>query len=412
MRLQRSGGAPRHRVPAPNRLLPLLVAAAMLSITVTAPAIANHGGRAIGSLLACDRPVEPPRCTSVGNDFLHYVVMDASLSKGLASSLRDTMVEDYAPTRLHMIEQPQVTDATDVIAYSGDFGDNGAAGWVYCPPASPQGLNVRGDRWCQQQELFFNLNPRYAIFFDDDASRDHVTCHELGHTIGLRHWGNPPESTGPAAATCMNSNTPNGPTTLHQIDVDHINAYPYAHWPTSPDVRISRAPDGSVEATGTAAPGTLAGLVDQSDAVVRGRVVSVDAGRSFGPSSRPLAYASAVVEVLELVAGELPATHRRSLVLEVPLFDGPASLDRIRDAMLDHERILFLRNKGESARAAGLSIAAIEADAAFYRLAAFDAELVVEGATVHSVAEEASVLEALDGRSLRDVLDRIRAEAR
>jgi hypothetical protein len=74
--------------------------------------------------------------------------------------------------------------------------------------------------------MYFNLNPRYSVFFDDDASRDHVTCHELGHTIGLRHWGNPPEtSDDQAAATCMNSNTPNGPTTLHRFDVDHINAY-------------------------------------------------------------------------------------------------------------------------------------------------------------------------------------------
>lgn len=409
MRSQRYGGAPRLRPPAPNRLLPLLLTTVVLVATLAPPALADHGGRDIGSLLACDRPVEPPRCTSVGDDFLHHVAFDASLSEGLASSLRDTMAEDYAPTRLHMILQDAVDGRTDVIAYSGDFGDNGAAGWVNCPSDAPQGRNERGDRWCRHQELFFNLNPRYAIFFDDDASRDHVACHELGHTIGLRHWGNPPESSGPAAATCMNSNTPNGPTTLHQIDVDHINAYPYAFWPTPADVTISSAPIGSVEATGVDVPASLHALVADSDAVVHGRVLSVEQGRSFGPASRPLTYASATVEVLGLVAGTLPAAHRERLVLEVPLFDGADALARVRGGLVGSERILFLRNKGTSARDAGLSRAAIEADAGYYRLVTFWGELLVDRGTVLAVADDGSVADELDGLALEAAVARIRA---
>ena len=415
MRTVRSGGAPRHRAPpAPNRLFAPLAVIGVLTASLAAPALAHHGGRDIGSVLACDRPVEPPRCTSVGNDFLHYVVFDAALDEGLADSLRDTMAEDYGPTKLHLIEQTEVTPFTDVIAFSGDFGDNGAAGWVYCPPDSPQGVNVRGDRWCQHQELFFNLNPRYGIFFDDDASRDHVACHELGHTVGLRHWGNPPDTAGPAAATCMNGNTPNGPTRLHDFDVDHINAYPYRFWPTPPDVQIVRGPvdprtaAGSVEMTGTERPRTLTALLDASDAVVRGRVVAVADGRAFGPASRRLTYAAVTVDVVELVGGALPAAHRRSLVLEVPLFDGPESLDRVRADLLGSDRVLFLRNKGESARDAGLGADAVALDADFYRLAAFDAELVLDASRVRSVVEEDSPLVTLDGRDVADVLAELR----
>lgn len=150
----------------------------------------DHGGRPIGSYLGCDRPVIPPRCTSVGNNLFHGVVFDETLTDGLASSLRDSLATDYGATKMVPVVQPEVTDSTDVIAYSEDYGDNGAAGWVYCPADAPLGTNFAGDRWCQRQRMHFNLNPRYAIFFADDASRDHVTCHELGHTVGLRHWGN------------------------------------------------------------------------------------------------------------------------------------------------------------------------------------------------------------------------------
>lgn len=179
---------------------------------------------------------------SVGNNLFHGVVFDGTLTDGLASSLRDSLATDYGATKMVPVVQSEVTDSTDVIAYSEDYGDNGAAGWVYCPADAPQGTNFAGDRWCQHQQMHFNLNPRYAIFFADDASRDHVTCHELGHTVGPRHWGNPPETDGPPAETCMQSNTPNGPTTLHQIDRDHLNDYRFAKRPArAPGVRFISA---------------------------------------------------------------------------------------------------------------------------------------------------------------------------
>jgi len=202
----------------------LLLAAALLGPTPSV-ATAAHGGKPIGSLLSCDRPVTPPRCVSVGDDSRHRVYIDPSVPAALADAIRRTMAEDYGPTNLVMIEQTRVSALTDVIVLAADHGQNGAAGWTYCPPDSPQGTNAHGHRWCRHQELHFNLNARYAVYFGDDASRDYMACHELGHTLGLRHWGNPPESDGPAAATCMNADTPNGPTDLHEFDRDHLNAY-------------------------------------------------------------------------------------------------------------------------------------------------------------------------------------------
>lgn len=207
-----------------GRLLVAAGLAGLMGITALTPVTADHFGRGIGSFSTCDRPVNPPRCSSVGNDRWHYVVIDASVPPELADSIRDAIAK-YDRTYLIVREQAEVNHLTDAIAFAGDHGANGAAGWVYCPPDAPQGTNQRGHRWCQRQEIHFNLNARYAVFFDDDASRDHLACHEMGHTLGLRHWGNPPRTDGPAAATCLNADTPNGPLDLHEADIDHIRGY-------------------------------------------------------------------------------------------------------------------------------------------------------------------------------------------
>jgi hypothetical protein len=205
------------------------VAAVLVAVALLLPApqmaIAEHGGAELGSFLDCARPVTPPRCVSVGDNDRHYIYIDPSVPADLAESVRRAMREAYGPTALRMIEEEALSDRTDVIVLAADWGQNGAAGWVICTADAPQGVNARGDRWCRHQELHFNLNARYGAFFADDDSRTHLACHEIGHSVGLRHWGNPPNSDGPVAATCMNADTPNGPVSLHQFDRDHIDAY-------------------------------------------------------------------------------------------------------------------------------------------------------------------------------------------
>jgi hypothetical protein len=208
------------------RVVPGVLLATLLLAQGPAPTAASHHGQpGIGSFIDCKRPVVPRRCTSVGNNSLHLVYISPSVPDRIANAVRRTMREDYGPTNLVLREQQRVTPRTDVIVMAGDFGQNGAAGWVWCPPSAPHGTNEHGDRWCRHQRLYFNLNLRYAVFLADRGSADYMACHELGHTIGLHHWGNPPISAGPARPTCMQPDVPNGPTDLHRWDIEDINLY-------------------------------------------------------------------------------------------------------------------------------------------------------------------------------------------
>lgn len=407
--------------PNPPRSLASLLAA-VLAVAFVGVTAGHHGGRGIGSLFNCDRPgIFPPRCTSVADDLRHQVLFDTTLTEGLVASLRDTILEDYGPTDLAVTVAAELTSDTDVIAYSQDYGDIGAAAWVYCPSESPQGLNSEGDRWCRMQELHFNLNSRFAAFFEDDGSRDHVACHELGHTVGLRHWGNPPESVGPSAATCMNANTPNGPTELHPIDVDHINAYHYVAPPPSRRMELVSGTEdvaGQIGAAGVEAleverHASLRELTRAADAVVRATVAAVEPGRTFGdPAGMSLHYAAVSLRVGEVLAGSVGPPDGTHLVLEVPLFDGPEAIGSLEESLIGRDAIYFLRNKGESARAAGLSLAEQREEAAYYRLVVFGSVVGNDAGAAAAGEDESGALAALRAVSFADALERVREAAR
>lgn len=143
--------------------------------------------------------------------------------------------------------------------------------------------------------------------------------------------------------------------------------------------------------------------------MLRGRIVSVEAGRTFGGATGvPFAYASAIIQVDELIAGALPSEHRRALTLEIPLFGGDDALAALQADVGLAESVFFLRNKGESALAAGMSGPEASADDEFYRLVTLSS--VIEERSGHVVlpAGDEAALASLEGLSFHDAVTRIR----
>jgi hypothetical protein len=199
------------------RAIASAILAVVLTFSISHPVLADHGYLQIGSTGCGGSPVN---CVSVGYDNYHLIYL-VSVEPGMQTATLNTMAQDYTPTDLNMY-QTTVWSHADVYVYDYNYGQNGAAGWVECPPGAAQGINAFGDRWCKGQTLKYNYWAGYAPFWNDAPSRDYLACHEMGHTVGLQHWWD--------AGTCMYPDWPDGPTVLHQYDKNEINWY-YAPYP-------------------------------------------------------------------------------------------------------------------------------------------------------------------------------------
>ena len=91
----------------------------------------------------------------------------------------------------------------DVCVYDANYGDNGLRGWNACAGTTT------GQHQAQVCSLaWVRFNTTYS------SNKTNLACHELGHSVGLRHESH--------AASCMQ--TPlSGTLTLNAHDKDQIN---------------------------------------------------------------------------------------------------------------------------------------------------------------------------------------------
>jgi Matrixin len=166
-------------------------------------------------------------CVSVANNVQHAVRESGLLLNdipGLRAAVTDRVRTVYDP--LDLVAYVTTTDPLpDVWAHDDNYGPsaNDVVAWVDCDGTNTGTGGTHPNRWCRGQIMRFNSYYYHfsSRVYDDDAQRQNVACHELGHTVGLRH-----HETVPAVGSCMYRIVGvNQTTILNPHDRAHINAY-------------------------------------------------------------------------------------------------------------------------------------------------------------------------------------------
>lgn len=160
-------------------------------------------------------------CVSLANNRWH-VVRPVALGDwaGLDGHLDWVLANVYTAANTDINAYENASDPNpDVIVYDFTYGDNGVFGWVDCP-ANNSGRGGSGNlQWCRGQILRINASERLDYFdFPNRGGTRGLVCHELGHTVGLRHLNQ--------ADSCMRRTVwGTRPDTLSDHDIDHLEGW-------------------------------------------------------------------------------------------------------------------------------------------------------------------------------------------
>ena len=157
----------------------------------------------------------------VAENWLHEVNYHSSLVSIWVTALEATRV-DYDPPSDMTLFMDDVYGDNDVRAANVTTTGTNLWGWTKCtsvpddsgslPTAVPD--YARGLNWCKPQYIYFNR--AHEDIYNTAAKRKAVACHELGHTMGLRHR----DVAGATGLSCMKS-TPRDGSTWYTVPTGH-----------------------------------------------------------------------------------------------------------------------------------------------------------------------------------------------
>lgn len=109
-----------------------------------------------------------------------HTIYNFNLNAGWQSATAYAITSVYDPL-------PQITalwttgSDDDVYAYNANYGLTGIWAWTQCVSGATYG-GTDPSRWCKPQWLDYNTS--YA---QTASQAQAISCHEMGHTLGLQH---------------------------------------------------------------------------------------------------------------------------------------------------------------------------------------------------------------------------------
>lgn len=171
-----------------------LLAGATLAFTAVNSAAAHTNDVVLHSSLCGNIPAGWRTCASLANNSGHTWRQDGILGNQIQyMELNVGWASDDLNSAVNFSSHRDENDAKpDVWIGDYDYGLNGARAWAACQPFGASGAaeDEGGDRanntgWCFGQQVRFNeayIGSNPAFYF-----RQHLACHELGHTVGMNH---------------------------------------------------------------------------------------------------------------------------------------------------------------------------------------------------------------------------------
>lgn len=197
-----------------KRALVLSLAAGSVALTGPVAGVGGVGADNAGSSGASGTPVSE---VSWGNNRWHsYSIFNpANFEQPMADA---TFFSYHNATDVEVSRYADNWTDVDVRVDASNYG-TGLNGWVYCPADA---LRTGSDPLEQCYRQWLKLDTSNTSWMPEDR-RKSLSCHEFGHSLGLRH---------PTAAThddfmntCMvqSSVNPNRPVALHGHDMGILN---------------------------------------------------------------------------------------------------------------------------------------------------------------------------------------------